>query len=54
MLPKAIENRPWIWIIVGMMALMSFSVAFLVIALRNEPQSVPLDNPAATEWTPKH
>jgi hypothetical protein len=50
MLPKAIQDRPWIWIIIGMTVMLGFSVAFTIIAIRNEPKSVPLEN--SSQWTP--
>ena len=46
---KAIADRPWIWIIVGSLFMLGAMVAFIVIAEKHNPQSVPLEEP--TEWT---
>jgi hypothetical protein len=40
---KAIAQRPWIWIIVGCLFLLSGAVAMIVIASRHKPQEVPLE-----------
>ena len=48
---KAIQERPWIWVIVGTLIMLGAMVAFVVFAVKNAPQSVPLGPP--TEWTPK-
>jgi hypothetical protein len=40
---KAIAERPWIWIIVGCLFLLSGSIAMIVIASRHKPQEVPLE-----------
>ena len=49
---KAIQDRPWIWVIVGTLLMMGVAIAFVVIAVKNAPQSVPIEKPAG--WTPSH
>lgn len=48
---KAIQERPWIWVIIGSLFMLGAMVAFIVIAVKHAPESVPLKEP--TEWTQK-
>ncbi len=38
-----LKNRPWIWIVLFFLAFMSAWAWFIVIALRNVPEVVPLE-----------
>ena len=37
------NKRPWIWLLCGFLVMMASSIATVVIAVRYEPQEVPLD-----------
>jgi hypothetical protein len=37
------KQRPWIWIIVFFVLMIAALGAFVVIAVKNEPEDVPLD-----------
>jgi hypothetical protein len=38
-----VKNRPWIWLIVGTLLMMSASITMVVIAVRNQEPSVSLE-----------
>jgi len=46
---KFLYDRPWIWIVLFFVCMVGLMIGFLVIAERNAPQSVPLDNPASQQ-----
>jgi uncharacterized protein YneF (UPF0154 family) len=39
---KAIADRPWIWIVIGYLFLMSGAIAGLVISIKHAPQEIAL------------
>jgi uncharacterized membrane protein len=39
---KAIADRPWIWIIVGLVAMMSATITFVVISIKYGPAEIPI------------
>ncbi|MEI8342299.1 MAG: hypothetical protein WCH43_12295 [Verrucomicrobiota bacterium] len=48
---KALKDRPWIWFILLFVVMVSAFIAVVIICIRNEPASVPLDTPKT--WTGK-
>jgi FtsH-binding integral membrane protein len=38
------KDRPWIWIIFFFVLMLAALAAVVVIAVKNEPESVPLEN----------
>lgn len=38
------KDRPWIWIVVGTLLLMSASISMVVIAVKNQEPTVPLNH----------
>ena len=51
MMFKALKDRPWILLIVLFVAMIAATLAVVIICVRNEPASVPLDTPPP--WTQK-
>lgn len=37
------KSRPWIWIVLGTLLMMSASITMVVIAVRNQEPSIPLE-----------
>jgi hypothetical protein len=44
-----LRERPWIWIILGFVVMLAVMATMVVIAQRNEPATVPLDNPQSEQ-----
>lgn len=40
---KAIADRPWIWLVLGFLLMLSALAVVVVIAVKNQPQQVPLE-----------
>ena len=40
---KFLSDRPWIWIIAGIVFMLASLAVVMVIAVKNEPKSVPLE-----------
>ncbi len=38
-----IRQRPWLWIVVGFTVLITAWIIFMTIAIRNQPEEVPLE-----------
>ena len=38
---KIFRNRPWLWIVIGLALFLTLDIAFLVIALQNQPLPAP-------------
>ena len=38
------KDRPWIWIVLLLVVMMSAAVAKVVVAVRHAPQTVPLEH----------
>ncbi len=38
------RQRPWLWIVLGFIVLISAWAVFMTIAIKNQPESVPLEH----------
>jgi hypothetical protein len=41
---KFLSDRPWIWIVVGFVVMIVSLAVVVVIAEKNEPKSIPMEN----------
>jgi len=48
---QALKDRPWIWFTALFVLAVAGTVVVMIICMRNEPASVPLDTPQ--KWTGK-
>jgi len=48
---QALKDRPWIWLMALFAAMIAATIVVVIICVRNEPASVPLDPPQT--WTGK-
>ncbi|WP_166442783.1 hypothetical protein [Phragmitibacter flavus] len=42
---KTISNKPWLWIVLAFLVLITVWTCFITIAVNNQPEKIPLPTP---------